>query len=247
MLIAQGDSWFDLPGQDLVSALESHGFEVDSIAHHGTTLGGMAYDQGQSQRLARVFQRCARRGERPSGVLLSAGGNDIAGDELVALLNHAHSGLPPLSEDLLKAVIDVRLRHDLYHLISGVNALSRLYFEEKLPVYVHGYGYVVPDGRGFLGAGWIMPGPWLRPSLARKGYTDPMQCRLIMRTLIDRFNAMLSRLPEYVGMDNVRYVDLRTSLESGDHREMWSDELHPTGRGFALAAECYVASLQGAA
>jgi hypothetical protein len=235
-IIALGDSWGDYPFTDLVEKLESHGYEAENVCRHGSTLDAWAYDEEMGIVLARPFVRLARRGVRPVAILVSAGGNDIAGSELQALLNHARSGLPPLSEATLQATIDCRLRQGLFKLVSGINALSRLYFKEVLPVIVHGYGYPVPDGRGYLGGGWVLPGPWLRPSLLRKGYDDLEQGRQIMRVLIDRFNDMLTRLPEHVGMWNVRYVDLRPALCADEYTHVWSDELHPTGEGFAMAA-----------
>ena len=103
-------------------------------------------------------------------ILLSGGGNDIAGDEFALLLNHAASGLPVLNESIVEGVIDVRLRQALLSLIGTATQLAAHYFGEAKPVVVHGYGYAVPDGRGFLGGGWMLPGPWLEPGFRRKGY-----------------------------------------------------------------------------
>jgi hypothetical protein len=242
-LIAAGDSWGDYPFTDLVEKLESHGYEAENVCRHGSTLESWAYDDEMGVLLARPFAKLARREQRPVAIVLSAGGNDIVGGKLESLLSHSRSGLPPLNADRLHAAIDVDLKQGLFKLISGINALSRLYFNEKLPVIVHGYGYVVPDGRGYLGGGWVLPGPWLRPALLRSGYDDIEQGRQIMRVLVDRFNVMLCGLQDVVGMENVRYVDLRPALCSSEHRQVWCDELHPTGEGFARAAAEFAAEL----
>jgi hypothetical protein len=244
-IIAVGDSWGDYPFTDLVEKLESHGYEAENVCRHGSTLDAWAYDDEMGALLARPFAKLARRQIRPQAIVLSAGGNDIAGPELEALLSHARSGLPPLNPERVAVAIDCDLKRGLFKLISGINALSRLYFNEKLPVVVHGYAYVVPDGRGYLGGGWVLPGPWLRPALLRKGYDSIEQGRQIMGALVDRFNQMLCGLPEMVGMENVRYVDLRPALASQDYRRVWSDELHPTGEGFALAASEFAHVLGG--
>jgi hypothetical protein len=237
-LIAYGDSWVDLPARgDLVDQFQRKGWNVESAAHYGDTIEGLAYDPGCGVRLARSFQRLSERHIEPSAVVLSAGGNDISGHELGVMLNHSSSGISPLSDSMLTALIDERLQMAYKTIISGINGLSRVFFGKYIPIVVHGYGYVVPDGRGYLGGAWMLPGPWLRPALMRKGYTDLQQGRWIMGQIIDRFNSMVSGLNQHVGMEQVRYVDLREVLKDECYTNVWSDELHPTERGFEFAAK----------
>src|SRR5512143_3577372 len=43
VLIAEGDSWFDYPLQDVLKLLEDeHGFDVESVAHRGDRIEDMA-------------------------------------------------------------------------------------------------------------------------------------------------------------------------------------------------------------
>lgn len=239
LVIAEGDSWFDYPFFDTLERLEdAFGFEIESVAHKGDTVEGMAYDASQTQTLARLFEKVAGRGGQPRAILLSGGGNDIAGDELAIMLNHAASGLPAINPDVVHGVIDVRLKTALLTVISGVTALSKHYFERAVPVIVHGYARPVPDGRGYLGGGWILPGPWLKPGFTQKGYPDVrVNCGLIGE-LIDRFNAMLQTIPATPELGHVHYVDLRPVIDCqpGSHKPLWNDELHPTKPGFELVA-----------
>jgi hypothetical protein len=102
---------------------------------------------------------------------------------------------------------------------------------------VHGYDKPVPDGRGFLGGAWLLPGPWLRPGFHRKGFPDPSQNRQIVGDLIDRFNEMLTSVVNLPVFDHVHYVDLRNLLPTtGNHEKWWDNELHPTKKGFELVA-----------
>lgn len=243
LLIAEGDSWFDYPFFDTLERLEdAFGFEIESVAHKGDTVEGMAYDQSQTQTLARLFEKVAGRGGQPRAILLSGGGNDIAGDELAIMLNHAASGLPPINESVARGVIDVRLKTALLTIISGVTALSKHYFNRAVPMLIHGYARPVPDGRGYLGGGWILPGPWLKPGFTQKGYGDVKgNCGLIGE-LIDRFNAMLQTVPATPGLGHVNYVDLRPVLSTdpgGPYKKMWNDELHPTKSGFERVAGAF--------
>jgi hypothetical protein len=245
-LLAQGDSWFDYPCHHVLERLEALGYDVDSIAHRGDTIESMAYERGHSVKLARMFEKAHSRGRKPKAILLSAGGNDIAGDELSLLLNHRHSGLPVLNQSMIEGAISERLSSAYRSLLSGVTGLSRYYWKESLPILVHGYGYPVPDGRGYLGGDWILPGPWLRPSFHRKGWLELPENQAVMMHLIDRFNAMLSCLVEQPGFEHVHYLDLRPVLQAGSYREVWSDELHPTKYGFGLVADRFASVLEAA-
>jgi hypothetical protein len=248
LLIAEGDSWFDYPFYDVLELLEAEGYEVESVAHMGDTLEDMAHDPGQVERLTRAFEKVRARGRKPRAILLSGGGNDIAGDEFAMLINHANSGLPTLNATVADGVIRERLRTAMASLVGVVTRLSESHFGERARVVVHGYDYPIPDGRGYLGGAWILPGPWLEPGFRRKGHcAETARDRprvleanaLVLRDLIDRYNVMLSALVRDLaaaGLSHVRYVDLRGTLSAAlpsGYKADWGNELHPTKPGFA--------------
>jgi hypothetical protein len=82
VVIAEGDSWFDYPFHDILSDLEdNYGFDVESVAHRGDTIEDMAYSGGQLDDFSRLVEKVLRIGVLPRAILLSGGGNDVAGDE----------------------------------------------------------------------------------------------------------------------------------------------------------------------
>lgn len=250
LLIAEGDSWFDYPFFDALERLEQRfGFRIESVAHKGDTVEQMAYDPNQYGKLLKLFERVAAQGDVPRAILLSGGGNDIAGEELGFLLNHAGSGLAPLNARIVEGVLTERLQFAIVSVISFMTHLSQQHFGRKVPVVVHGYGHAVPDGRGYLGGFWVLPGPWLKPAFAEKGYSDLQQTAGVVRDLIDRFNALLQSLPSHFGLAHVTYVDVRDVLSSDlankRYTRSWNDELHPTQPGFeAVAGKLSAAILQ---
>jgi lysophospholipase L1-like esterase len=238
LLVAEGDSWFDYPFHDVLTMLEDeHGFDVESVAHKGDTVEDMAYSGGQFDDFARLLEKLLRQGRVPDAILLSGGGNDIAGDEFAMLLNHAASGLPPLNDDVVRGVIDVRTRNAYASLIGGLTEIAMRLLDRPIPIILHGYDHAVPDGRGFLGGFGFLPGPWLQPGFHRKGHGDQDANTAVVASLIDSFNAMLRQLAGTAGFGHVRYVDLRGTLSNAaGYKRDWANELHPTERGFRAVA-----------
>jgi len=239
-LIAEGDSWFDYPGVDILRVLEDDfGFDVESVAHSGDRVEMMAWGRDQLTKFSAAIEKVIRNGHTPKAILLSGGGNDIAGPELGMLLNHAGSPAAGLNESIVRGVIDERARDAYIHIIAAVTALCEQKLGSRVPIVTHGYGYAVPDGRGFLGGWWLLPGPWLEPGFIDKGFARLADRQPLMNALIDRFNAMVQGVASLSAFAHVKYIDLRPVLPNApNHKRFWANELHPTDRGFrAVAAE----------
>jgi len=247
VLIAEGDSWFDYPFDDVLAELEDEfGFDVESVAHRGDTIEDMAYGKGQFAAFVRCLDRALRRGAAPVAVLLSGGGNDIAGDHFGMMLDNASAARGGLNDSVLTGVVDERLANAYVVLLEAMSETCRQRLGRVVPILVHGYDYPVPDGRGFLGGWGPLPGPWLEPGFRQKGYAELEARMRIGRVLIDRFNAMLARIVQRRGFEHLRHVDLRRTLSQGpDYKQWWADELHPTSRGFRAVAQRFAANITG--
>jgi lysophospholipase L1-like esterase len=243
LLLAEGDSWFDYPFFDVLEKLEDLGYKVESVAHKGDTVEEMAYDPLQLSKLAKKFEDVADGGKVPRAILLSGGGNDIAGDEFHVLLNHKGSGLSTLNDRVLAGILEDRLQFALVSVITSVTQLAQEYFSRTVPVLFHGYDFPVPDGRGYLGGFWFLPGPWLEPGFRRKGYGVLRDNTDVMADLIGRFNAVLARLPNQAGLGHVKYVNLQGTLSNDlrqeRYKDSWDNELHPTEEGFDSVAQVF--------
>ena len=214
VLIAEGDSWFDYPFHDVLQLLEDdYLYDVESVAHKGDCVEDMAHSAGQFEKFARRLEKLLRANKIPRAILLSGGGNDIAGDEFPILLNHAASGLPTLNADIVRGVIDVRLKSAYARIISGLTTIAKAYLNRPIPIVTHGYAYAVPDGRGFLGGFWLLPGPWLKPGFQKKGYADLGVNRAVVVDLINRFNQMLEEVSASTQFAHVHYLNLREDTE----------------------------------
>jgi lysophospholipase L1-like esterase len=245
LLLAEGDSWFDYPLNDVLKSLEDeHGFDVESLAHAGDSLENMAYADGQLDNLSRRLERMLRDGRVPKAILLSGGGNDVAGPEFGMLLNHAGSKLPPLNDQVVAGVVDQRMRLALVTMIEAISQICIQWLTRPLPILLHGYDYPVPDGRGVFGGWGPLPGPWLAPGFGEKGYAPGAARTAIAAQLIDRLNQMLAGVAALPDFGHVGWIDLRGTLSNGkDYKKSWDNELHPTSAGFDRVALHFAAAI----
>ena len=190
-LAAAGDSWFDYPFYDVLKLLhDNYGYNVESAAHRGDPIETMAYQGGQVEKFARCLELILAHGAKPKAILLSGGGDDIAGKEFGMLLNNATSTIAGWNAEVVDGVVNQRIQKAYLSLLSSFDVVCQGYHIPTPPILVHGYDYPVPDGRGFLG-GWPFPGPWLQPGFREKLFDNLQQTVNMMHATIDQFNTMV--------------------------------------------------------
>jgi len=244
-LAAAGDSWFDYPFHDVLKLLEDHhGYNVESSAHKGDAIEKMAYAEGQLEDFARKLEKIKARGATPKAVLLSGGGDDVAGREFSMLLNNAFSPIAGWDAEVVDGVLNQRIFTAYTQFLMSITRLCQVTFGQTLPILTHGYDYPVPDGRGFLG-GWPFPGPWLDPGFREKNFRELSVRVKLMQDLMDQFNAMVSFLTKQTAFAHVRYIDLRGTLSNrpADYQQWWANELHPTEKGFEAVTDRFAQEL----
>ena len=190
-------------------------------------------DPGQGKtRLTLVVQKL--RQQPFDAFLFSGGGNDIAGPEFFSFINHAASALPNPNQSVLDGVVEGTFRKAYEDMIEVLlNEAQHLGI--RLPIFVHGYDYPWPDGRGAVALGIV--GPWFEDTFRKKGFPiteagDLEQRRAIVAKFIKALNTMLDSLQlKYIG--KVFKIDLLGTLPK--HTD-WANELHPTNAGFAALA-----------
>ncbi|TPQ29029.1 hypothetical protein [Methylomonas koyamae] len=264
-ILAQGDSWFDyLPGKDLIDCLElDYGYEIDEIAVAGSTLNDIAYGKVPRElwgipgvgphhvdapsRIAELVIKI--NSIKPRALLLSAGGNDIAGSEFFPYINNSRSGLPHVNDGVMNNSFGAL--KTAYEYVIDMSLKAALENQIDMPIFIHGYSYPWPDGRGLLQfLGWKV-GPWFGPSLEDKNFPydesldknvrhKQLEIRYeIVKTFIDAFNEMVQSLS--VQYQEVFHIDLRTVQIA---HELWDNELHPYPAGFELLAEKFAFELK---
>jgi hypothetical protein len=211
-ILAEGDSWFNLPilfPKTLIDIL-GRSIPVVNIAHWGDELAQMI-DAGE-------YLPHLARGDI-THFLFSGAGNDILGGG-------------QLHRFLRLFDIDHRTPDDagyyptpaFYDALDRVETLFRqlsrtvLKISPRTKLVLHGYDYAIPT----------VDGPFLGRSMERQGL-DPVAkgdlCRAIIRFMVETFNRRLDRLSRE--LSNVTYVNFVGTLSPND----WFDELHAREAG----------------
>ena len=264
LILAIGDSWFNYwPRGDILDVLEARlGHLIERRAAAGRKLAEMLYLKPPSLLDAapaatdpdgveiswltgRLRDMKPVEKARVRAILVSAGGNDVAGDERVLhdLVNPKDPravNAPLLNEDRVLAAVDGRLREHYATLLACITHACDKTLNSRPPILLHGYAHPVADGRGVLGR------VWLEPTLRGLGYVDLVERKEIMKELIDRLNKMQKAVigdnPEF---KHVRHVDVRPALINDEtYKLYWQNELHPTiPMGFAEVSKLFIAEL----
>lgn len=264
-ILAEGDSWFDFPlggrplrGSDVIDQLgKLIDYPILNLATRGhearAILGAVQYHR---------LEELLLDPRRDFNVLLfSGGGNDFVGDAFRLYIRDRDD--PKVQGDPAKA-LNATFDHlmqtiaaayeELVALRDRVVAMSNaarggggaggggggaVPAGRRITIYVHGYDFAIPSGRGTCGFG-----PWLAPSLRSRGWVNPQTghisdtgttvVRHALRKFADLLTDLAQRHPDFV------VVPTQGTLPDAD---LWRDELHPTPEGFRMIAEKFAAAL----
>jgi hypothetical protein len=240
--LAIGDSWFDYPlngndpsfgNTDIIAQLTQLGSPpplVLNYALYGQATTSVLTYENQENIIEQVSDSDNWVNGTPDGILVSMGGDDLAGDQFAIYLDYEGSGLDAMR--FAGALASVRASYlDLFALRDAVLPGK--------PVIGHCYDYAIPNGVGTLCAG-----PWLQPSLEFSGYYDLAEGLAIVSSMIDGFYAMVSALAGDAA-NNFVLVDTRGTLQRVcGVTDGWANELHPYPTGFTLLAQKWLVALQ---
>ena len=195
VLLAHGDSWFDYPlsgnapslgNTDIIAQLEAMGTPCPltaNLSHYGDA----TVDEMSLPKQRRMIEAIGDPGNwpgagKPDAILVSGGGNDIAGDRFCIFLDYAGPGAAGLN----------RVRFD--KALSMVEASYRDLFAFRdryapgVPIFGHCYDFAIPNARHPPCAG-----PWLKPSLDYAGW-NVARGRAIVKEALQEFRAVLFAL-----------------------------------------------------
>jgi lysophospholipase L1-like esterase len=229
-IVAEGDSWFDYPfNKDVVDHLIKKGYAVSKWSKAGDTLENMAYGvKDSTMELSNVLASIKLL--KPGFVILSAGGNDVVGQQITHYLNHINSNLNLFRKDIFKLQMHGAVKAAIERILYCIWQV-----DSNVQVIMHGYDYAKPNGTKYEILGFIgVKGPWILPAFERKGIDDRTVQENIIKEMVDIFNEMLASLAN--SNPNFHYLDLRGEFP-GDSE--WDNELHLKSSGFKKVADYF--------
>jgi hypothetical protein len=156
--------------------------------------------------------------EQPQFFLMSGGGNDILGKNIMDFIVEDIPDWDSAEELLNEAFFEkVETLGDIYR-----DVFTEI--QESFPnlkILCHGYDYIYPDPE----EGWY-------GRYAGKKIKELAHLKLLADFLIDHFNAKLSAVASE--FERVHYLDLRGLNRD---KKLWYDEIHPNSDGFKDIAE----------
>lgn len=236
-VLAIGDSWFWYPRNNLAIPLHrilnrSQTHVVLVRGHNGAE--AVEYESGPIRKqIEWDLDKKLGYGRTIRAVFLSGGGNDFAGrDDMEAVLKENCSNISEESQCFRDGQPGQLFQTVQKALLSVVDLV-----QDKLPgipVFVHGYDYAIPSGKGFLGLG-----QWLQYPMDETKVSREIQ-QAVVNDLIDTFAEMLEDAARK--RPALHFVDNRQTLSANQ----WANELHPTPRGFNKLARVWEPSLKNA-
>lgn len=237
-VFAEGDSWFDYPvpffGGGVIPRLEDKlGVPILNLAKAGDEV---RYMLGVKERrlLIQQFTNGCPAGGRWDAMLFSGGGNDIVDNPMVLWIKDFNSSLPPAAL-IHKARLDAVLalvRAGYEDLIGLRDSLS-----PQTHLFLHGYDFAIPDGRGFCHLG-----PWLKPTFDLRGFPTQASRFAVTKILLQQFAAMLQTLE--TSHAKVTFINGQGTLSP--QPSSWHNELHPSKAGFKAFATLFHQKLKAA-
>ncbi|HUK03692.1 MAG TPA: hypothetical protein VLV90_01270 [Burkholderiales bacterium] len=251
-VLAIGDSWFWYPFNNLPMAMAQHPRlkapyrNIQIVGFNGAPATDYVVWKGKRGKYAGEVERqvSPSNAQYYSVVMISGGGNDAIDWGLALKQKCAGIADPGQCLDLagLQGLLD-EIAGCLRILLGQVAAA---FAGHAVSVFLHGYDYPVPDGRGFTLAGLKVTGPWLQPALQAAG-VDPALGLAVCHRLIDALNGTIAGLADPA--KNIYHVNSLGVLDfsPGNYRHDWANEMHPTVAGFArIVDQRWIPVLAGA-
>lgn len=234
-IVAEGDSWFDYPlSKDIIDWLAIEGYAIKNFSTHGDILENMVYGtkvdentQNKKKSLDKLIEAIEKY--EPSFVLLSGGGNDVVGENMIQFLNHSFSGYPHLRSKEFTDHINKYVKSTIRHFCERV-----WMSDSDIHILMDGYAYAKANGKAYKKVWISWAGPWILPGFQQKGILNKSEHENIIKQMVDIFNDMLHTISDE--FDNFHYIDLRPFFPNDNQ---WDNEIHLTNEGYKIAANIY--------
>lgn len=224
-VLAEGDSWFNLPDllypKDALDIL-NRTHNVVSVAKWGDTVENMLAQKQYVQKLkAGTFRH----------FLFSGGGNDVLGSIGTYVKTRKPGDTDPANAP---GYVKPSFANKVKGIISGYETLANDVVKAtgtKTVLYIHGYANAIPKKNG----------PYLGKRLEALGF-DPTAVgplsKAIVANMVGQFNTALRNFA--ASRAGIVYIDMRPKMTASDWH---TDEIHPKATGVTKIAAAFAAAI----
>jgi hypothetical protein len=245
--LAIGDSWFEYPLYNEVISFQNNAIVAPSQlgsmgnpppkilnqALHGQATTAILSWESQEQMISVLQDSSQWLNEEtglPDGILVSAGGDDLVGDQLAIYVDYGGGGLnlkrfQGVLDSVQAAYLDLFAFRDI--------------FAKGVPIIGHCYDYAIPNNVHPI----CTKSAWLWPSFSFAGY-DYSSGSQVVAQMIDGFHDMLAALASDP-VNNFSFIDTRNTLmRDATQPNGWANEIHPWCSGFTSLAHKFLSGLR---
>lgn len=239
-ILVEGDSWVSHPFlANLTVQFDQFGkgdFAILNLAQPGDTAQGMlSEDSSQFKELAALIVN-ERYGYRWDFIFISAAGNDIVGDDILAYVDDKTPG--KYGKELINGSFGERIAGIAKDFRRLIEFRDQSEANPTTPIVTHAYSYLKPRRVGTKLFGAMLGEGWIQRYLEPKGIGDIEEQKEIVREMLDQYHDAIKKL-EQPG-NRFLVVDTRPILSrtpTQPNLAWWHDEIHPNYAGFKRVAE----------
>jgi len=244
-VLADGDSWFKYPlSMDVVDFVQQGGTPNPLMLNLAVAGDPTTATLGVSKRQRIIDTLSDPQHGKFDALLFSGGGDDVAGDQFCLWVTQnagSGNGVNTQAFSDILGVVETAYT-DLFHVVGSI--------QPNCKIFIHSYDFARPTGVGVcpdaLTGGYVV-GPWLKPSLDYRGWTNFISASGVVATVLTEFDTLMGNLENQYSPQVVHVRTQGTLIppnSTTDTTSDWANELHPTQPGFQKIAQKFLASMR---
>lgn len=228
-VIFLGDSWFWYPVGNLPLSIHGAFSEHDFLVVGRNGSEAAEWKDKYRKDIDGAFKFY---GDAAQALILSGGGNDVAGAADFLKIINANCAKASTVQDCYQPGQPESLLSNLFGHYKAVILKFRAR-NPNAPVVLHNYDNAWPTGKGFFG-----PSDWLKVPMVTAQAPKELR-RDLFKDLIEQLQGMHKALAKDKSVGQVLALKTAGTLpEAPDEAESWwANELHPSMKGFQLIAD----------
>src|SRR5215471_11427972 len=191
-ILADGDSWFKYPlSMDVIDFVQQDGNPNPQILNLAVAGDPTTATLGVSKRQDIINNLKDSENGNFDALLFSGGGDDVVGDQFCLWVTQnvgSGNGVNMSAFSDIMGVVETAYT-DLFQVCESI--------QPNCEIFIHSYDFARPTGVGVcpdIITGGYLVGPWLKPSLDYRGWTNFISASGVVATVLKEFDTLMGNL-----------------------------------------------------